>query len=1146
MTTMTVGTPLDYDIPNGDQNKYVLAVPAVSGPKDNWVAVMAFEFELGANHKLYVSSSGLWLFSGPFVNEVTLLVPGGFAAPAFSKNKCSFGVNSSFDRFYFGGRFYSHAPYNEVTLELGSVSGPTTRPHQDIKEILVPSWDNPMNNKVFVGTDGGFSLSSDHGQNFVTHNDGIACMQGYRVEAAEIGPRVMLSTQDNATALLREDLLVPNQIAWYQLRIGDGEDVLIERDNADNLYHGDYQDHDIEVSRNGGLTSAAVINHPGLQSKLMPLIQNPVPGSDDIYIGADPVEIYNYSILPIDQAHEFFSQSLPRIPAEPNLILDIAISKANPNLIYCVAQGYYHDGSGNFKLNSNDKPNSTHRLCVFKYDRAAASPNWVDISPWLDGLRVFGRPSSIAVSDKDPDKIWVTWEDYLNQDDQTQYLSHSTDGGTTWHFDATIPYTEATSSRKVVYRDGSADELFLALNGHIFWRQAGIWQELGTGFPMVEVNDLDIDYCEGKLLVGTYGRGAWSIDMPNLNGGSAEVITGDITWSTSRGVVQDIYIDAGASLTIDNNAIINFAKDTRLIVERGGRLDINNATLTNLCGETWGGIEIRGNSSLPHPLAGSVISGSYPVLGTDHGVLYMNNSEISKASIGIDVSGGELGPTFDGGVAVVLASTFQENNTSVRMEGYTDENFSEFVSCEFVSKKSGITTFLPSVDLYDVNGVDFDQCTFESGSFYTLNEPSEVGIRIFDGSLRALSCDFKNHLYGIEARAISHVLATPIRVSDSDFENNVRGVFISGIGNLEIYSNTFNVPDLALECYGLYLEGSTDYLVEDNLFTLFDDHTNGLPFCTGVYVANGHDLVTEIYRNQFERIESGIRAQGNNLGLQIRCNEFSLIRRYNIAWVSGTLNDQGYCALAGDPMEYQAPAGNVFSQNCNVVNGDFYAYPGSGGLTYHHHSEVERAPDCYSSSIILNDCGINAADGSSCPPTVGSPFVREANTAGINVDKGSALEKFIALRSGIEKEYSNKEPDLQLLSELKSFAKSRNIEGSWARSAIYRLTGERIEEIFDPIIPAYDQEESLVEVNPDFKVFPNPAKDLVRVQLPILPDGPVLISVLDLQGTQVMEAVNANSQNLDLDVSRLAAGVYYLQFDHEGQSYSSRFVISKD
>ncbi len=77
---------------------------------------------------------------------------------------------------------------------------------------------------------------------------------------------------------------------------------------------------------------------------------------------------------------------------------------------------------------------------------------------------------------------------------------------------------------------------------------------------------------------------------------------------------------------------------------------------------------------------------------------------------------------------------------------------------------------------------------------------------------------------------------------------------------------------------------------------------------------------------------------------------------------------------------------------------------------------------------------------------------------------------------------------------------------------------------------------------PGFAVFPNPAKDLVNIQLQ-LPAGTILLQVLDAAGRQIktMELVSAgNAISTSIDISGYSKGLYYIRAANAVRSFVKR------
>lgn len=450
-------------------------------------------------------------------------------------------------------------------------------------------------------------------------------------------------------------------------------------------------------------------------------------------------------------------------------------------------------------------------------------------------------------------------------------------------------------------------------------------------------------------------------------------ITTNTTWNTDNYLDKNVVVEANVILTITGGATINIAGGRKITVERGARLEIDNATLTNSCEALWEGIEVWGYDDLDHPPLTDVLSGAYPASEDDHGVVFITgNSLIEHSHNGISTSKySEVGwsdPDYHGGIIVALGSTFRNNRRSAEFLSYGYENVSEFINCNFITDDLLFEDALPfaHVSMWDVTGVLFQNNVFEN----TISLASKKGYKRGKGiyseeatydvlascitPMEPCGCEewsgniFEGLYRGIEARSVGVDFTYPLTIDRNTFINNERAVLISSIGNIEMINNDIQVPDFVkVICYGLYLEGSTNYHVENNFFTTAGSITDDIDPNSGLFVANNGSTGTTIYRNHFEDMEIGIRCQNTNSGLQIRCNDFTTnMSKYNIVVSSGSIAHQGSCIIQ--------PAKNIFSHDCGISHADFRLASGVPGINYYY--ETGEGPSCYSSGINLINC----------------------------------------------------------------------------------------------------------------------------------------------------------------------------------------------
>ena len=76
-------------------------------------------------------------------------------------------------------------------------------------------------------------------------------------------------------------------------------------------------------------------------------------------------------------------------------------------------------------------------------------------------------------------------------------------------------------------------------------------------------------------------------------------------------------------------------------------------------------------------------------------------------------------------------------------------------------------------------------------------------------------------------------------------------------------------------------------------------------------------------------------------------------------------------------------------------------------------------------------------------------------------------------------------------------------------------------------------------------LFPNPAKDQMTVELPLIYENEIKAGVYDLSGKLVLEKAfdDALDQKLRFDVSELDKGNYILRLNTENEHHSEQFII---
>lgn len=946
-----------------------------------------------------------------------------------------------------GGLTFDRISYNNDENTPDKSNASTT--HTDIRDLLFYkpttdiTGDNPGNlltgdhDIIFIANDGGLSKTTEGGgvsklTGWTNMNrTGLNINNSLGFGSSEIDKNRIITTANDGNGFIRRD------IGWQIGPNGDqGESAVSNSDpnkSIGGITNGSRQFNSITVGASG---FAPNINMPTVP-KFNTSAPNPSKKvveyheiTDDVWTGTSDV----YSIentFPInasgyydwDQISFTWFESSPADKSlaitQPITALEFVPNPSNPNLNFI-----YYGVQWSSAYPADINAATDHKMIRFN-PNALAGDQWKNITPYNDGnVYPFADGShwsafnesyvfDIAADPSNPLEIWAGFtKGYYDDSPINWRVMYSPDGGDTWYDRSNgLPDFPINS---LVYWKGTDDILFAGTDVGVYvWNKTegtttgeGVWECYMNGLPKVFVTDMEINYCTQSLRITTYGHSMWETTLPSVGITSYQAIqiNEDQTWSQDFDTYTNVIVNSGAALTIEN-CEVRFPKGASLIIQPGGKVIVDGATLTNRC-DFWQGVDVRGaDPTVAHPDLVDIYTGLYPEDGDDHGVLYLKNgATIKNAVIGATTISGYF---FRGGIIIASEANFINNQTAVTFNPFDygfadvdDDNISEFYNCEFTIDDEYLgEDFDYHVIMLDVDGIDFHGCRFvdnrsgaplsgtegifsEDATFRVKNVPCPPGGGGCPDPL-PIESSFSKFFRGIEV-SNTHFLPREVEINSVNFINNKRGILLSSVENSLIINNTFEVPDnISTHNYGLYLESCKNYHVENNIFTNYGLIATGPPFKTGIYVANNSNANTLIYRNVFENLEAGIICQGNNSHLQIKCNAFeSMIYHYNIFVTSGELGNQGRClgAPAGWDLRSQAPAGNTFSHDCSNIEGDFrvaITTPAIPPFEYRYHTgdpAYRPNENCYTSSIItLKECtliGYDQNGNPSCPSTL--------------------------------------------------------------------------------------------------------------------------------------------------------------------------------
>jgi hypothetical protein len=674
---------------------------------------------------------------------------------------------------------------------------------------------------------------------------------------------------------------------------------------------------------------------PPLFSTTFPMVNNPMTNS--LFFGF--TELYRRKKIPSHSnepwtdvwggASDLYKKETARWKRQ---ITELVICESDTNTMYLVTGGVYRNdsiyvSSRLFKTTTGVCEYPSIDTCFVELTQPYFSGG---LQPILTG---------ITVDPLNENRVWICYSGYYDN----YKVWHSDDGGLSWENYDPLGLLHNLPVNAIVYQYGSTDRIYIGTDAGVYTRDANNteWEKYGD-FPNVRVTEMKINYCKGKLMVATFGRGVWEGDLIEYAEPYVKIIENNIELRRNLALQGSLLITNGAEVIVKE--MINVPKGHRIVIEPGSKLILDGGIITNTCGDLWQGIEVWGD-----PLV-------YQHTPLYHGLLHIKNGgRIENAVIGVRAGSSNM-PGKGGGIIVATDAEFANNETCVVYDPYVFTNSGYFRNCTFDYSH----TVSGEIDLTFVRLNNVKYVKFE-GSNFTNNSNQDhlgIGIESFNSIFRVLEectnysgneCtdwdngSFTNLNYGVYATAANATDFADIR--HTNFNGNYRGVYLSGMTLPRVTSNKIVLNDVATnESYGLYLDGCTQYWVEDNTF-----EGEGLATEKGIGIVvneSGSDA-NLIYLNTFNYVEYAINVQGlnrdgrlNTKGLEIRCNNFDntlfdisvIFDGMFIPQSHGVASQQGRNTTLAEDM-----AGNLFYYNTSV-SGDFDDINNQSNHFYYYYS----------------------------------------------------------------------------------------------------------------------------------------------------------------------------------------------------------------
>ena len=349
----------------------------------------------------------------------------------------------------------------------GSYSKPYV--HADIHDIIYLPGSGTT---VFSGNDGGIFKTTNSGTSWSDISSNLCIAQQYRIGLSASNPTLLVAGhQDNGTNKL-------NGTTWSQIYGGDGMEGFIDRTSNTTMFasyvYGEYL-----RSTNSGTSWTAIntglpFGGGGNEDWLCAWHQDPTTATT-LYAGGRTA-LYK-------STNTGTSWSAVGTPTGTGNVTEFVIAPSNNQIIYAIKSG------------TNAVSKSTNGGTSF----TAVST----------GLPTTVAPTSITVSNTDPNVVFVTYSGYSG----ANKVFKSTNGGTSWtNISTGLPNIPVNT---IVFQNGSSnDAVYIGTDVGVYYKDNTTpWIAFNTGLPNVSVRDLEIYYPTSRLRCATFGRGTWDSDL---------------------------------------------------------------------------------------------------------------------------------------------------------------------------------------------------------------------------------------------------------------------------------------------------------------------------------------------------------------------------------------------------------------------------------------------------------------------------------------------------------------------------------------------------------------------------------------------------------------------------------------------------------
>jgi photosystem II stability/assembly factor-like uncharacterized protein len=359
--------------------------------------------------------------------------------------------------------------------------------HQDTRSVAVTK-----SGVIYYGNDAGLFKSIDNGDTFTDAfpdlNSNLIIEAGYYSDKDK--RRIAFGTQDCGFYL--NDF---NEKPNYPIATHEGG-IYLSKHNVDRVYT---KGRHIKISTDGGKKFRTI-----KMNNRKPLMI----WHDDGLLVEDPVSQHKLYASHYDGL--YVSDSLGVIGTWKSITpknklngrgISLAISKTNPNILYYA----------NVLISVIDKNAKVKRYIYQGHllKSTNGGKNWQNIGNSINNLLTEKAIiSTVIVSDKNPDKVWIT----LRNNIEGKKVYFSDNGGVTWQ---NISYNLPNVPVNRIVFDSKSEQLYLGNDLGVFVLKNKDWVPFGKKLPKVIITSMFVDNFSNKLIISSFGQGIWQISLKN-------------------------------------------------------------------------------------------------------------------------------------------------------------------------------------------------------------------------------------------------------------------------------------------------------------------------------------------------------------------------------------------------------------------------------------------------------------------------------------------------------------------------------------------------------------------------------------------------------------------------------------------------------